>query len=182
LKIIILPVGQVPIDVLQFIKQGLKEIFLNIEAVLHETSMPLPSEAYNSSRRQYYSTRILTKIRNTFRKSESRYVLGVTEADLYVPALNFVFGEAQMRGNASIISLFRLKPEFYGELPYSRLFHERALKEAVHEIGHTLGLEHCKRPTCVMYFSNSILDTDRKTATYCEKCRSSVLTALQRKS
>lgn len=169
-------------EVLQFIKRGLVEAFPNTEATIHETSVPLPREAYNSSRHQYYSTRLLARVGNSVRRSESDYILGVTGADLYVPALNFVFGEAQMPGRAAIISLFRLKPEFYGESSNSGLFHERALKEAVHEIGHALGLTHCRRPTCVMYFSNSILDTDRKAAEFCENCRSSALAALRMRS
>jgi len=180
LRIIILPIGQVAVEVLQFIKRGLVEVFPNTEATIHETGVLLPREAYNSSRHQYYSTRLLARVGSSVRRSESDYVLGVTGADLYVPALNFVFGEAQMPGRAAVVSLFRLDPEFYGESSNSGLFHERALKEAVHEIGHTLGLTHCRRPTCVMYFSNSIEMTDRKKSEFCEKCRRQVLKALEK--
>ena len=44
------------------------------------------------------------------------------------------------------------------------------MKEAVHELGHTLGLEHCPDRSCVMYFSNSLADTDRKGEAYCSRC------------
>ncbi|HVP27089.1 MAG TPA: matrixin family metalloprotease, partial [Candidatus Bathyarchaeia archaeon] len=83
---------------------------------------------------------------------------------------NYVFGEAESPGKAALISLYRLKPEFYGKKPNTELFIERSTKEAVHEIGHTLGLNHCSNPFCVMYFSNSIFETDRKQSLFCNKC------------
>jgi len=158
----------------------LKEVFPQTEVAVLETVMPIPREAYDSSRRQYHSTHILAKVSNYVRRAQAQYVLGVTEADLYVPSLNFVFGEAQRPGNAALISLRRLKPEFYREPPSKEVFHERALKEAVHEIGHTLSLGHCSNPLCIMFFSDSIRNTDRKRTEFCEKCRPSVLKALKR--
>jgi archaemetzincin len=44
-------------------------------------------------------------------------------------------------------------------------------KETLHELGHILGLEHCPNPRCVMSFSNSIYDVDRKEARFCEMCK-----------
>lgn len=167
---LILSIGQVDPDCLNFIKDDLKETIPEAEVEALNRVMPVPEETYNPSRRQYYSTRILTKMKDYVDVGEIQHALGVTEVDLYVPRLNFVFGEAQLAGRVAIISLFRLRPEFYGEKPNSRLFHERALKEAVHELGHTFGLGHCGNPLCVMFFSNSIADTDRKMAKFCDDC------------
>ena len=86
----------------------------------------------------------------------------MTEVDLYAASLNFVFGEAQCPGKFALISLLRLKPEFYGERADNSLFLERAMKEAVHEVGHMLRLKHDRNPSFVMFFSNSIKDTDQK--------------------
>jgi len=97
-------------------------------------------------------------------------VLGVTAADLYVPHLNFVFGEAYCPGKVAVISINRLRPEFYNEPPDIRLLLSRMSKEAVHELGHTFGLNHCSNSKCVMYFSNSIVDTDAKGSVFCDRC------------
>jgi archaemetzincin len=37
-------------------------------------------------------------------------------------------------------------------------------------LGHTLGVKHCTSSFCVMHFSNSILDTDKKQTLLCDQC------------
>jgi archaemetzincin len=96
-------------------------------------------------------------------------VLGVTDVDLYAPSLNFVFGEAECPGDVALVSLFRLDPKFYDQKD-DLLLSQRTLKEAVHELGHTFGLRHCGSLDCVMFFSNSIYDTDRKQERFCTSC------------
>ena len=93
-------------------------------------------------------------------------MLAVTACDLYVEGLNFVFGLAERPGSAAVISLYRLG---IGARAETRRL--RTLKEAVHELGHTLGMSHCPNPGCVMHFSNSLGDTDRKAASFCQSCR-----------
>lgn len=129
----------------------------------------VPEYAYNERRGQYHSTAILKSLEARL-PGDALRLLAVADVDLYVPQLNFVFGEAAVDGAVCLISLYRLRPEFYGRPPDTRLFTERAVKEAVHELGHTFGLRHCSSPRCVMYFSNSIADTDRKSAEFCGEC------------
>lgn len=81
-----------------------------------------------------------------------------------------MFGEAELFGKRALISLARLRPEFYGLPPNKDVLKIRALKEAIHEIGHVLGLIHCENKRCVMSFSNSIIDVDLKDWRYCKKC------------
>jgi archaemetzincin len=92
-------------------------------------------------------------------------VLAVTEMDLYADDLNFVLGMAESHGRTAVISLCRLG---LGADPQARRL--RALKEAVHELGHTLGLAHCPDAECVMRFSNALADTDRKGSSPCAVC------------
>lgn len=95
-----------------------------------------------------------------------RRVLAVTDLDLFADGLNFVFGMAQSPGKAAVVSLHRLR---WGA--DEATFRIRAVKESVHELGHTLGLGHCRNPGCVMHFSNSLADTDRKGPMMCAACR-----------
>jgi archaemetzincin len=59
-------------------------------------------------------------------------------------------------------------------------FRGRALKEAMHELGHTFGLGHCADPGCVMWFSNTLAETDRKGAAYCARCEETLRLARHR--
>ena len=171
MKIGLLKIGKVEDFVLNSLEENLTDVFVGAECETLQETMPIPESAYNPTRKQYHSSIILANVRK-FAEKKLAYdrVLGITDVDLYVPHLNFVFGEAEFPGKYAVISLFRLRPEFYGQPPNKKLFLERTLKEAVHELGHTFGLKHCRNPSCVMFFSNSIIDTDRKGFSFCEKC------------
>jgi len=171
MKIGVLPIGQADAEVIIWIKENLARAFPDTICVVIDEKIPLREEAFDKKRKQYQSHAILSEVQGyAVTKAGLNRVLGVVDADIFVPELNFVFGEAACLGKAALISLRRLRPEFYGEAPSRELFLERALKEAVHELGHTLGLRHCPRSSCVMHFSNSISDTDIKQSLFCDKC------------
>jgi len=164
----IVPVGEVEHSILLNLKLKLKEIFgLGVQI---KEGLEKLDYAYNPERKQYFSSAILKKIKKGPYK-ECEKVLGIVDVDLYVPSLNFVFGEADIDGKACVISLCRLKQSFYSLPEDQKLFEQRVLKEAVHELGHTFGLSHCPDPKCVMHFSNSLRDTDIKSHDFCEDCK-----------
>jgi archaemetzincin len=129
--------------------------------------------AYNPERKQYLSSELLGSLKKS--TEEEARLVGITEVDLYVPRLNFVFGEANVLSGTAIVSLCRLRQEYYGLAPDEFMFMERATKEIVHELGHTFGLGHCPNSKCVMHFSNSLADTDLKGANFCSKCRPRII-------
>ena len=171
LKIGILPIGKVDPTVTLRTQENVGKIFPDTTCVLIDDHFLQLEKVFDEKRKQYRSNVILSEIQGyAAKKKDLNRVLGVVDADIFVPELNFVFGEAACPGKTALISLWRLKPEFYGGPPNMELFLARALKEAVHELGHTLGLRHCSCSSCVMYFSNSIFDTDRKQSLFCDQC------------
>jgi archaemetzincin len=166
--ILIMPIGAIDPDIMDTIARVLQEIYQR-ETVLAEP-ISTPQKAYNSLRAQYNSTKVL-KVLETLKPESCGFLLGVVDEDLYVPELNFVFGEADVLARVAIIALPRLRQEYYGLEPDKDLFLLRASKEAIHELGHTCGLGHCADKRCVMHFSNSLRDTDIKEPRFCATCR-----------
>ena len=130
------------------------------------------AQAYNADRRQYLSSKLLTSVGKPDIQAR---VVCIVDIDLYVPRLNFVFGEADAVSGTAIVSLFRLRQEYYGLAPDDVLLLERATKEIVHELGHTFGLGHCPNGKCIMHFSNSLADTDLKGSGFCSDCRPKII-------
>jgi archaemetzincin len=165
LRIALVPFGEVNPTLLSWLEEDLPGISsADIEVT---TAKPLRPEHFVKVRDQYLADGLLNEFSSIVRAPET-LLLGITEADLFSPGLNFVFGIAN-RGRA-LISSFRLRPEFFGQEPNTKVFRRRILTEAVHELGHALGLPHCEYPGCVMYFSNWIGDTDRKGPGFCFRC------------
>ena len=127
--------------------------------ILPKASIVAPS--YNQQRRQYNAEILLDRVR----LAPGHCILGVTNRDLCIEGLNFVFGLADSPGKAAVISLHRLHAD-----TDETTFRARAVKEAVHEFGHTRGIGHCADPRCVMAFSNSLSDTDQKGKEFCPRC------------
>lgn len=136
-----------------------------------------PLEAYDARRRQYESTRILQWLAPRVPPG-ARSLLAVTDQDLCIVVLTYVFGEAQVGGPAAVVSTARLQAGADGGPVAPELYQARLVKECVHEIGHTFGLTHCRTRGCVMGRANTIYDVDAKSVTLCPDCRAR-LAALQ---
>ena len=133
-----------------------------------------PSSAFDVYRNQYNSTVLIASLQNRFVDFNGK-ILGLTNVDLFVPVLTYVFGEAQLDGSIAVVSSRRLDDSFYG-LTSDRKLHElRLLKEAVHELGHAFGLVHCSDYLCVMHSSTGVEEIDIKTEHFCSRCRQQLL-------
>lgn len=143
--------------------------FFNFPIVLLDNSCDI-SFAYHPVRGQYLSSKILEEMVKIM-PSDGVKVIGVTNVDLCTLVREFVFGTALFNGKVALVSLFRLRQEFYGLRPDEELLINRTIKEMNHELGHTFGLKHCRDYRCCMYFSNSIDEIDNKSKEFCEVCR-----------
>jgi archaemetzincin len=166
-EIKIVPVGTVDQNTLDYLALTIPGSF---NARCQSISVTVePRDAYHPTRRQYNSTQLLAKLLE-LKLAEGNKMLGVTEVDLFIPILTFVFGEAQLGGRVALISAHRLHPQFYGLPEDKKLFYSRCEKEAKHELGHTRGLTHCRNYDCVMHVSNSVEQVDLKGSSFCATC------------
>lgn len=154
------------------LKAELHRIF-GMEVSVHSRLVQMPHENFNAKNQKWDAAAIIWHLRGEFDpKREGKFmVMALSPYDLYADSLSFVYGLAEKSGNYAVLSYFRLDERFYGRRHSEKLFRDRVLKEALHEIGHLAGLEHCKSKKCVMTFSPNIIYVDRKKAEFCERCK-----------
>ena len=163
----VVAIGSLPEGVLQWVEEAAAEWFPL--PVRRMAAMPIPEGAYDPKRRQYQSVEIM-KMLTQHVPHDAERILGVTNADLAIPMLTFLFGQAQLNGPIAVVSLCRLRQEFYGLPADNDLLRERTVKEVLHELGHTFGLAHCSDGTCPMSLATHIQVVDAKTERYCARC------------
>lgn len=122
----------------------------------------LPKSAWYAPRKRYRADKLLDFLEARAQPGER--ILGVTAVDISTTKGKHrdwgVFGLAQMGGPAGVISRFRLKRKAR-DAAHIRF---RVSTTAVHEVGHTLGLDHCAEARCVMQDAEgSIANTDGST-------------------
>jgi len=138
-------------------------------APVREIDLPELGFAFDAVRGQYGSIPVLEMLARLC-PGDAFKMLGLTERDLFIPVLTFVFGHAQLGGRAAVVSLARLRQEFYGLAPNREVFLERAHKEALHECGHLFGLVHCPDGNCAMSLATGVRQIDFKRAAFCAGC------------
>lgn len=133
---------------------------------------------YDPGRRQYNANELIKFIHEKYGNNGAK-TIGLFQVDLFIPILTFVIGQAVYKGNAGIVSLYRLKNELYGLNKDEDLIFERFCKEVIHELGHTFGLTHCTSSVCVMRSSTCIEEVDEKNARFCATCKKQLNHALE---
>ena len=166
-------IGDVDPRILIVLQKNLKLFFkkYNIKINILPDKLPLLESEYY--KKQYDALKVKKRLIKHVNNKNCYRILGVMDVDLFSRFLNFVFGVADMPKNkfygSALISVTRLRENFYRRSENVAQFELRVLKEAIHELGHTFGLEHCEN-LCVMQYSNSLDDTDKKPPNYCEAC------------
>ena len=163
--VVLAPIGEMDPWFCEVIARAVERVFAcrtEIRPLLSDVEF-----ARDAQRRQYHSTPILERL--AVRAPEGVLkVIAVTQVDLFIPILTYVYGEAQLGGKSAILSIHRLQEGFAAANPSLQC---RLAKEAVHELGHTFGLRHCPERTCIMHYCRSTQDVDRKSEQLCRHCR-----------
>lgn len=169
--LLLLPVGTIDSSILLDLRAAIRNR-LNIECDILAFRLD-PASSYHPERQQYHSSEILRRMQGFVRPGDWR-LLAVTDVDLYIPILKYVFGEAQLAGPCAVVSTHRLRQEFYGLNRDDELMRLRLLKECVHELGHTLELRHCQEYSCVMASAHAVEWIDLREDSFCGSCRSQI--------
>jgi archaemetzincin len=164
----LVPLAHVDPDILRHLGKAIADFLLLPVSIL--PPQPLPLHTYHPERNQYHATQLLESLINEEHEEKPFRILGITAVDLYIPIFTFVFGEAQLDGQAAIISLFRLGGGASGGEPSTALFLSRLIKLSLHELGHTFGLPHCRQDCCLMGFAANLEKLDQKKIGLCKYC------------
>ncbi len=157
--ILLVPFKTIDKEIINHLEKKITQI-LGYKVVVNKEQMEIPDCRKRGV--QLFAKDLLSALRKELMKTNADAVLDITDRDLYAENFNFIFGLAY--SDCPVISLYRLVSEDKG------LFYIRAVKEAVHELGHLAGLDHCPTISCVMHFSNSLRDTDVKHEFFCNRC------------
>ena len=175
-RIALCPVGEIDFLLIQAVSEEIEKVFgLPTERL---SLLGTLAFAYDASRDQYHSTLILEKlsaeVSDPFLK-----ILAIVQVDLFIPILTYVYGEALLGGKSCIVSTCRLKTgRFLSDNP--KVFQDRVVKEAIHELGHTFDLRHCRERTCIMHYCRTLEDVDAKSEHLCRYCRVMLSDALKK--
>ena len=159
----------------QFDRDFIEKIILAIESVFRlqvqftDGHIDM-SVFFNPSRRQYNANALL-QIFESETWNKSLKTVGLFQVDLFIPILTYIFGQAFLKGNVAITSVFRLRNEQYGLNENKSLLLERAQKVIIHELGHTFGLVHCHIASCVMQPASYVEEIDQKNCNFCSRCK-----------
>ncbi len=167
-KLVVIPLGEVDFFQINKLASHLSALFSLPSDILQ--GMKVPKEAHNLTRNQYFSTVILQKL-ELLKASQREVILGVLEEDIYSASNAYVVADGDRLANCAIVSYFRIRQEFYGLPEDEKLVYKRVAKESAKYVGKVLGLNPCRNPRCVMYFSDDMFDIDQKSEKLCDICQ-----------
>ena len=163
----ILPFKGVDSGLINELKTGLQKQ-LNVKLTVLDDAA-LPSFAFYKPRQRYIADSLLVFLAQT-NKARFEKIIGVTTKDISTrkdPHENWgILGLGSCPGETCVISSFRAGKSKVSHKDFIR----RMITLALHEAGHTYGLEHCPVATCIMKDAKGKMNLDDADS-YCEKCR-----------
>lgn len=170
----IIPIQFAKVEILESLLPSLAKTF-KTEVILGSLPRFDLEPHFNPVRSQYDANEIIGKL-NKLALGEMK-IVGVTDLDLFIPVLKYIFGQAYLGGKTALISGHRLYNSRYGLPEDLDLFSERLKKCMIHELGHAFGLIHCQQPGCVMLPTTYVEEMDQKSERMCSSCRNKLVNA-----
>ena len=154
------PFAGFPVELAQKVATQIKTIYPYVNI---KPQIPLPATSYYSPRNRFRADTIIAFLKKA---TPSEHVtIGLTNKDISTTNENIkdwgVMGLGYRPGNSCVVSSFRLNKENLSSQFY---------KVCIHELGHTVGLDHCPVKSCFMRDAEggNPLDEEKE---FCEKCR-----------
>ncbi|SYZ74062.1 conserved hypothetical protein [Candidatus Zixiibacteriota bacterium] len=170
-KVVVVPLGEVDFMMVNRLATNVGPVFGRSVDILK--GMKMPDEGLNVIRNQYYASNLLAKLERV-KANHKEIVLGVCEEDLYLPDEPYIIGHSDTVCGTAVVSLFRIRQEFYGLPEDESKVYTRLFKQAVHQLAHLFDLTSCRNPRCVNYFSQNMIDIDNKGERFCDICKRSL--------
>ncbi len=130
---------------------------------------PLPDYAFYKPRSRYIADSLLVFLSLVNPDKEGK-IIGITDKDISTRKGDIenwgILGLGSCPGYTCVISTFRAGRQKVARAVYI----QRIIVLALHELGHTYGLQHCATASCIMKDAGGKMNLDDGNS-YCDKCR-----------
>ena len=130
---------------------------------------PLPKAAFYPARHRWRAERLLNWLQS-HAPADAKKIVGLTSADISTQKDDVedwgVLGLGSLDGRACVLSSYRARRGVPVQVELARM-----AKIAVHEVGHTFGLEHCATAGCLMEDARGKVKTVDGEDDLCPACR-----------
>ena len=170
-EVVLVTLGKVSPDIVAGVESSLRD-HLQVE-VRRIDGLKLPKSAWYAPRKRWRADRLLEFLLEQIPDApKTTRILGLTESDISTTKDPFpdwgIFGLGYAPGQAAVVSSYRLKKKAKNRAHV--LF--RVSNTAVHEVGHTFGLQHCREERCPMQDAEGgIANTDGSDPDLGPECR-----------
>lgn len=158
--IIIQPFDDIDDSLTKYIFAKFKEIIPSVEL---KKPVSILQNAYYKPRNRYKADSLLNFLGKLAHENE--VYIGLTSKDISTTNGNIpdwgVMGLGFCPGNACVVSTYRLK---------KNNLKDQLFKVAIHEVGHTQGLDHCPNAYCIMRDAKGKNTTDDE-KDFCPNCK-----------